>query len=77
MSQFSHRAGEADFRRLARVKQSAAPAAPALGPAMLAFFKQSVEKRQTKFAKIAKCWVQLVPETLAEHARWSRLTAGR
>ena len=68
--------GEAAFKRMARVKQSAPPATPALGPEMLAFFKQSVEKRQTKFGKIARCWAQLVPETLAEHCALDSFSRG-
>ena len=43
------------------------PATPLLGPEMIAFFKGSVQKRQTKFGKVADCWSQLVPQTLADH----------
>jgi len=68
--------GEAAFRRMARVKQSPPITTPALGPAMLAFFKQSVEKRQAKFGKIARCWDQLIPETLAEHCALESFTRG-
>ena len=58
---------EGALRRLDRVKRSDAPPAAALGAEMVAFFKQSVEKRNAKFSKIANCWTQLVPETLAAH----------
>src|SRR3954468_1571034 len=68
--------GEAAFRGMARVKQSAPISTPALGTAMLAFFKQSVEKRQAKFGKIARCWDQLIPETLAEHCALESFTRG-
>ena len=61
---------------MARVKQSPPITTPALGPAMLAFFKQSVEKRQAKFGKIARCWDQLIPETLAEHCALDSFTRG-
>jgi hypothetical protein len=67
---------EARFRRLARVKQSPAPVMPSLGPAMVSFFKQSVAKRQTKFARIADCWSQLVPEVLADHCSLESFTRG-
>ena len=67
MSRIPDRLEEAHFRRLARVKQHAAPATAALGPEMVAFFKGSVQRRQTKFAKIGDCWSQLVPQTLADH----------
>ena len=65
--------GEAAFRRLARVKQSAPHCHACLGPEMLAFFKQSVEKRQAKFGKIARCgtssfrrrWASTAPESFS------------
>ena len=68
--------GEAAFKRLAQVKQSAPISTPALGPEMLAFFKQSVERRQAKFGKIARCWDQLIPETLAEHCALESFSRG-
>jgi hypothetical protein len=58
---------DAELRRLARVKHSAPPAVDTLGPEMVSFFKQSVQKRQTKLAQIAECWGRLVPELLNEH----------
>jgi len=67
---------EARFRRMARVKQSSEPSLPSLGPAMVSFFKQSVAKRQTKFAQIAACWAQLVPEVLADHCSLESFTRG-
>jgi hypothetical protein len=67
---------EARFRRMARVKQSAEPPVAALGAEMVAFFKRSVEKRQTKFARIADAWSQLVPETLAAHCALESFSRG-
>ena len=67
---------EAEFQRLARVKQSAAPTLPALGPELVAFFKQSVAKRQTKFASIADRWAILVPEALASHCALESFSRG-
>ena len=58
---------DAELARLDRVKRSDATVGAALGPAMVAFFKQSVEKRQTKMGKIAECWGAIVPEMLSEH----------
>jgi hypothetical protein len=58
---------DAELRRLARVKHSAPEPIDALGPAMVSFFKQSVQKRQTKLAQIAECWGRLVPGLLNEH----------
>jgi len=59
--------GDAELRRLDRVKRVDRPAGELLGPAMVQFFKQSVEKRHTKLGKIAACWDRLVPQTLNEH----------
>jgi hypothetical protein len=59
--------GDAELRRLDRVKRVDRPAGELLGPAMVQFFKQSVEKRHTKLGKIAECWDRLVPQTLNEH----------
>ena len=56
-----------ELKRLARVKQSAPAAVDALGPELVSFFKHSVQKRQTKLAKIAECWGRLVPGLLNEH----------
>lgn len=76
MIRLSRKEDETAFRRLARVKQSAPPPTPALGPEMLAFFKQSVQKRQAKFGKIGKCWEQLVPVTLADHCALESFSRG-
>ena len=62
--------------RLARVK-ALPPAVPdALGPQLIAFFKTSVQKRQTKLQKLADCWSQLVPELLNEHCALEGFTRG-
>lgn len=47
-----------------------------LGPEMLAFFKQTVAKRQTKLAKIAEVWGQLVPEMFCAHCSLDSLVRG-
>ena len=76
MSQLPGRLEEATFRRLARVKRKDPPALDPLGAEMVAFFKQSVEKRNAKFSKIANCWTQLIPETLAEHCALESFSRG-
>src|SRR5690349_6526532 len=43
---------------------------------MVGFFRQSVQKRQTKLSQIAACWEQLVPATLADHCSLESLTRG-
>jgi len=58
---------EAALRRLHKAKQADAPKAVALGPEMIQFFKQGVQKRQTKFAGISDCWSRLVPEMINQH----------
>jgi hypothetical protein len=58
---------EAELARLARVKGTVRKPAEMIGPELIAFFKQSVEKRQGKLTKLAETWDVLVPSTLAEH----------
>ena len=67
---------ESTLRRLARVKRREPAALDPLGAEMVAFFKQSVEKRNAKFSKIANCWSQLIPETLAEHCALESFSRG-
>jgi hypothetical protein len=62
---FTH--SKTELGRLNHFKQAAPSPAVALGPEMISFFKQSVEKRQTKLGKVAVCWGTLVPEALNEH----------
>lgn len=47
-----------------------------LGADVVQFFKQSVDKRQRKFSKLAACWEMLVPEKLAEHCALESLHRG-
>jgi len=68
--------GEAQLRRLQHHKQTKAIPAQMLGAEMIAFFKQSVEKRQTKLGQIATCWAGLVPETLLAHSSLESYTRG-
>ena len=67
MSLSSSQQARAELKRLAQVKRFTAPSAVALGPEMIGFFQQSVQKRQTKFSQIAGSWARLVPETLCDH----------
>ena len=64
------------LERLSSVKKSTPRAAASLGDEMLSFFRQSVQKRQTKLAAIAKCWQTLVPEMFNEHCALESLTRG-
>lgn len=67
---------DAELARLHRVKQSRPPTHVPLGPEMVSFFKQSVERRHTKLSKIAECWGVLVPETLNDHCALESLSRG-
>ena len=71
-----NRLQEAELKRLARVKSSPPRTASALGPEMIEFFKQSVQKRQTKLAAIAECWSRLVPPMLNDHCALDSLNRG-
>lgn len=73
---FEGRRQEAELKRLARVKQSHSSAGSLLGPEMVGFFQQSVQKRQTKLSQIAASWEQLVPATLADHSSLESLSRG-
>jgi hypothetical protein len=67
---------ESELKRLHRVKQLEKPVFVSLGPEMLSFFKQNVQKRQTKMGAIAECWGQLVPQQLLEHCALESFSAG-
>jgi hypothetical protein len=67
---------EAQLRRLQRVKSTPAEKSAPLGEEMVAFFKQAVQKRQTKLTAIAECWGRLVPEMLNEHCALESLSRG-
>jgi hypothetical protein len=58
---------ELDLKRLAQFKKSPRKDTPTLGPDLVSFFKQNVEKRHAKFGKIGDAWSQLVPELLDRH----------
>ncbi len=78
MSHHRHdaRLEDAAFKRVARVKQRPAPAMPALGPELVSFFKNSVQKRHTKLGKIGESWSQLVPELLNDHCALDGFSRG-
>ena len=73
---FEHYHGDSQLRRLVAAKGAPKPAVPTLGAEVVQFFKQSVDKRQRKFGKIAHAWAHLVPENLAEHCALESLHKG-
>jgi Dna[CI] antecedent, DciA len=62
--------------KLQKNKQTDSVVGAALGPEMLAFFKETVQRRQTKLAKIAEVWGALVPEMFCEHCSLDALVRG-
>ena len=70
------RSTDAELQRLTRVKHVDASAGEPLGPELVHFFKQSVEKPHGKLGKIADCWCRLIPETLSEHCALEGFTRG-
>lgn len=72
----SDRLHEAELRRLHRVKQIARPMGAQMGPELVTFFKQSVQKRQGKMTRIAECLRALVPEMLLDHCALESFSRG-
>lgn len=66
----------AHLGRLSRVKQREPAPIPALGPELIGFFKNSVQKRQTKLSAIAEKWSMLIPECLLEHCALESFSGG-
>ncbi|MCC6421898.1 MAG: DUF721 domain-containing protein [Phycisphaerales bacterium] len=66
----------AELHRLQRFKQSAPTPTDKLGMEMVSFFKQSVQKRQTKLGVIAQHWSELVPGLLNDHCSLESLSRG-
>ncbi len=64
------------LQRLARHKQVRVPQTPALGEALVSFFKQTIEKKHAKVGKVADAWLALVPPTLSEHCTLEGLHRG-
>ena len=76
MNRAARDGSDSTLQRLHRAKQPSSRATPQLGPELISFFKHSVERRQTKLAKIAECWEKLIPSTLLEHCALESLHAG-
>jgi len=55
------------LQRMQRHKQSRVAQTPAVGDAVVLFFKQSIEKRHAKVGKVTDAWIKLVPPMLCEH----------
>ena len=69
-------AADAELRRLSNVKQVNHSHGQLIGPEMVQFFKHSVEKRQTKFGKVAEVWGALVPEMFNDHCALEGFSRG-
>ncbi len=67
---------QAELQRLSRVKTLPPKTTAAMGEELIHFFKQSVEKRQGKFAKIADVWSRLIPPMMLEHCALESFSRG-
>ena len=77
MTEHDPRFQDAELRRVSRLKGgSRPPPAALLGPAMIGFFKNSVQKRHTKLGAVAECWARLVPELLNDHCALEGFSRG-
>ena len=65
-----------ELSRLQRVKKTAAPASQWIGPELVGFFKNSVQRRHTKLGQLGESWARLVPELLNEHCALDSFTRG-
>jgi hypothetical protein len=65
-----------ELDRLDRAKRRDETVGQPLGPEMVSFFRQSVQKRQTKLAIVAEAWGRLVPDLLSEHCSLESLSRG-
>lgn len=65
-----------ELARLMKFKTHNPKVGDAIGPELINFFKQNVEKRQGKFARIADVWNTLVPETLLNHCALESFNRG-
>src|SRR5262245_14217824 len=72
----SARMQDAELRRVARVKHTHPPVGKLLGPELVGFFENSVQKRHTKLGQIAECWSRLVPELISEHCALDSFSRG-
>jgi hypothetical protein len=70
----------ADLRRLqtakTEVREPGRGHPAALGPELLGYYKDVVQKRQTRLAAIAEKWVVLVPDALCDHCVLQSFTRG-
>ena len=73
---FPSKQSDIEVARLQKSKQTRTLAATALGEEMLSYFKQSVQRRQTRLGKIAEAWGALVPEMFCDHCSLDSLTRG-
>jgi hypothetical protein len=64
------------LQRIQRFRQSTPKATPKLTDEFVNFFKQSVQKRQTKLGKIAEAWQAHIEEGLCEHCSLESLYRG-
>jgi hypothetical protein len=76
MSRAAAKLQDAELRRVARVKRVEPARGTQLGPELVSFFKNSVQKRHSKLGQIAECWSRLVPELLNDHCALESFSRG-
>lgn len=64
------------LKRMTRYKQTVHAKFETLGADLLGFFKHDIQKKQTRFGKVAEIWQQLIPSTLIEHTCIESFTTG-
>lgn len=64
------------LQRLAQVKKSSEHSPQWLGETMISYYKQTVQKRQTKLSQVAEVWGRLVPDLLSDHCSLYSLSRG-
>lgn len=70
------RSQESQLLRMDHFKRQQPKAFAPLGREMIGFFKQSVQKRQTRFSQIAQVVGQLVPDALLQHCSLEAFSRG-
>lgn len=66
----------AELKRLQHFKQTAPPPDGRIGTEMIRFFKQTIQKRQTRLGAIAESWSALVPPMFNDHCSLESLNRG-
>lgn len=64
------------LRRSARWKRSPPPPDLQIGPALLDYFRVSIDRTHRRLGQVTDAWLALVPEALSAHTSLSGLSRG-